>query len=286
MNREVLLPELDERRRMLDALDVPIVRSFVPTVYEPPSALKVVCFNIQRGQRILKVLGALKTHPELAGAHVIALQEVDRFNVRTGGLDLATLIAREMEMNLVYGVEFFELNEGRKSGGGDHGNAILTRLPFEAPRIIPLPMGFDWSRSRTQRRLGRRMAIACDLMWGAHRITFINAHLENQCLGKKRMLQVEAILAAEQAGIKRGPALLMGDMNTFFFKEPRLLAGMTAEQGFVDVMPAKPRGTWGPFFKLDWILSRGLEAEAAGVSRDVRSSDHKPLWATFRMPGH
>src|SRR5687768_15064575 len=140
----MLVPELDERRRMLDALDVPVVKHFVPTLTEVPSQLKVVCFNIQRGQRILKVLGALKTHPELMNAHVIALQEVDRWNVRTGSLDLATMMARELEMNLVYGVEFFELNNGRKSGGGDHGNAILTRLPFEAPRIIPLPLGFDW----------------------------------------------------------------------------------------------------------------------------------------------
>lgn len=280
----VLVPELDARRRMLDALDVPVVKHLVPTLTEVPSQLKVVCFNIQRGQRILKVLGALKTHPELASAHVIALQEVDRWNVRTGSLDLATMMARELEMNLVYGVEFFELNHGRKSGGGDHGNAILTRLPFEAPRIIPLPVAFDWGRSRTQPRLGRRMAIAFDLIWGLQRIAFINAHLENQCLGRRRMAQVEAILTAEEAAIRRGPSLLVGDMNTFFYKEPKTLASLTAERGFVDVMPARPRGTWGPFFKLDWILARGLEADGSGVSRDVRSSDHKPLWATFRVP--
>ena len=283
----VLVPEeLDERRRMMDALDVPVVKHFASTLTEVPSQLKVVCFNIQRGQRILKVLGALKTHPELKDAHVIALQEVDRWNVRTGSLDLASMIAREMEMNLVYGVEFFELNQGRPSGsgGGDHGNAILTRLPFEAPRIIPLPMGYDWSRSRIQPRLGRRMAIAVDLLWGHHRIALINAHLENQCLGRRRMAQVEAILAAEEPAIRRGPSLLMGDMNTFFYKEPRTLSTLASERGFVDVMPRSPRGTWGPFFKLDWIFARGLEADASGVSRDVRSSDHKPLWAQFRMP--
>jgi endonuclease/exonuclease/phosphatase family metal-dependent hydrolase len=280
----MLSPELDERRRMLEELDVPVVRQFVPVLAEPPAALKVVCFNIQRGQRILKVLGALKTHPDLAGAHVIALQEVDRWCARTGSLDLASLIAREMDMNLVYGIEFYELNQGRKGGGGDHGNAILTRLPFEQPRIIPLPMAFDWGRSRTQPRLGRRMAIACDLLWGAQRVTLVNAHLENQCLGKRRMAQVEAMLAAEKEGIARGPALVMGDMNTFFFKEPKLIAGLCAEYGLADVMPARPRTTWGPFFKLDWLFARGLVTEASGVSRDVRSSDHKPLWATFRMP--
>jgi endonuclease/exonuclease/phosphatase family metal-dependent hydrolase len=269
---------------MLDVLDVPVVRQLVPVREEAPSRLKVVCFNIQRGQRILKVLGALRTHPDLMDADVVALQEVDRWNVRTGSIDIATLIARELEMNLVYGIEFFELNHGRRSGGGDHGNAILTRLPIDDPRIIPLPMGFDWGRSRTQPRVGRRMAIAVDLIWGQHRVAFINAHLENQCLGRRRMAQVESILTVEKPRIQRGHALLMGDMNTFFFKEPRMLAALTAEHGFIDVMPARPRGTWGPFFKLDWILSRGLEAEASGVCRDVRSSDHKPLWATFRMP--
>jgi len=279
------MPELTERRRMLDALDVPVVKQFVAPLAEPPQQLKVVCFNIQRGQRILKVLGALATHPELAGAHVIALQEVDRFNVRTGSLDLASMMARELEMNLIYGIEFYELNEGvRRTGGGDHGNAILTRLPFDEPRIIPLPLGFDWSRSRTQPRLGRRMAMAVDLHWGKHRVPFINAHLENQCLGRSRLAQVEAILTAEESAIRRGPALFMGDLNTFFPREPKAITGLTAQHGFVDVMPARPRGTWGPFFKLDWIFARDLTADASGVSRDVRSSDHKPLWATFRLP--
>lgn len=282
----VLVPEeLDERRRMQEALDVPVVKYFAPTLSETPAELKVVCFNIQRGQRILKVLGALKSHPELADAHVIALQEVDRWNVRTGGIDLATMIAREMEMNLIYGIEFFELNKGRPSGsgGGDHGNAILTRLPFENPRIIPLPMAYDWSRSRFQPRLGRRMAIAFDLLWGQHKVAFINAHLENQCMGRRRMAQVEAILAAEEQAIKRGPALLMGDMNTFFYKEPRTLTSMAADLGFVDVMPARSR-TWGVVFKLDWIFARGLESQSSGVSKDVKSSDHKPIWARFKLP--
>lgn len=281
----VLMPEIDERRRMIDALDVPVVTQIVPISAEVPKQLKVVCFNIQRGQRILKVLGALKSHPELAGADVLALQEVDRFNVRTGGIDIATLIARELGMNVVYGIEFYELNQGvRRTGGGDHGNAILTRLPFDKSRIIPLPMGFDWGRSRTQPRLGRRMAIAVDLLWGGQRITFINAHLENQCLGRRRLAQVDAILAAEEAGIQSGPALLMGDMNTFFINEPKLLLTRTGAAGFIDVMPPRPRGTWGPFFKLDWILARGMRAVASGVSRDVKSSDHKPLWATFAPP--
>lgn len=278
----VLMPEIDERRRMIEALDVPVVTQIVPPSTDVPRQLKVVCFNVQRGQRILKVLGALKSHPELAGADVIALQEVDRFNVRTGGIDIATLIAREMSMNVIYGIEFYELNQGvRRTGGGDHGNCILTRLHFENPRIIPLPMGFDWGRSRTQPRLGRRMAIATDLLWGPQRITFINAHLENQCLGRRRLAQIDAILAAEAEGIERGPALLMGDMNTFFINEPKLLLARTGAAGFVDVMPPRPRGTWGPFFKLDWILARGMRAVASGVSRDVKSSDHKPLWATF-----
>src|SRR5207244_2905052 len=112
----------------------------------------------------------------------------------------------------------------------------------------------------------------------------INAHLENQCLARGRLAQIEAILAAEREFVTRGPTILVGDMNTFFFKEPRTLIAMAAEYGFKDVMPPRPRGTWGRIFKLDWILARGLDSIGSGVSRDVRSSDHKPLWATFAMP--
>ncbi|MBI4859628.1 MAG: endonuclease/exonuclease/phosphatase family protein, partial [Candidatus Riflebacteria bacterium] len=213
-----------------------------------------------------------------------ALQEVDRFNGRTGGIDLASLIARELSMNLIYGIEFFELNRRRRSGGGDCGNAILTRLPTERPRIVPLPVAFDWTKSRAQPRLGRRMALALDLHWGPHRLRVINAHLENQCFRRQRMLQTEALLEAERSSIARGPALLMGDMNTFFFREPKMLITRAAEHGFVDALPPRPRGTWGRIFKLDYILARGLTTIASGVGRDVKSSDHKPLWATFERP--
>lgn len=269
---------------LLSSIDVPISRQFVPVATEVPEQLKIVCFNIQRGHRILNILGALTLHPALKNAHILCLQEVDRFNERTGGIDLSALIARELGMNLVYGIEFFELNRRRRSGGGDHGNAILTRLPLESTRIIALPVAFDWTKSRAQPRVGRRMAIAADLMWGTRRVRIINAHLENQSLRRWRLAQMAALLAAEKDQIERGPAVLVGDMNTFLFREPKTLVSMAAECGFVDVMPPRPRGTWGRIFRLDYILAKGLVAKGSGVSHDVRSSDHKPLWASFELP--
>jgi endonuclease/exonuclease/phosphatase family metal-dependent hydrolase len=269
-------------RELLAALDRPVLRQVVPCRTDVPPQIKVVCFNIQRGQRILPVLGALRSHSDLKDADVICLQEVDRFCIRTGGVDIGSLIARELEMNLVYGVEFYELN--RRRGGGDHGNAVLTRFSIQEPRIIPLPTGYDWSRSRTQPRVGRRMAMAVDLLWGPHRVRLVNAHLENQCLARSRMAQLEAILAAEKEAMARGPSLLVGDLNTFMYREPRAVSTRAANAGFEDVMPSRPRATWAGVFKLDWILAKGLRSVASGISRDVRSSDHKPLWAVFAMP--
>jgi endonuclease/exonuclease/phosphatase family metal-dependent hydrolase len=126
------------------------------------------------------------------------------------------------------------------------------------------------------------MAIALDVMWGDTPVRIVNAHLENQCLAKYRMAQVDAMLKADREELTRGPSVIVGDMNTFFLAEPKLLLKLASELGFADVMPTtRPRGTWGRIFKLDWILARNLVAVGSGVSRDVRSSDHKPIWATF-----
>jgi endonuclease/exonuclease/phosphatase family metal-dependent hydrolase len=257
-------------------IDEPVLHRVSPEI-EPGPHLTIVCFNLLRGLRLTKVLGALRHHPLLAAANVVCLQEVDRGNGRTGGLDLAGLIARELALNLVYGIEFYELNKGRRSGGGDCGNAILTNLPFDRPRIIPLPDGFDWSKSRTQPRIGRRMAVAIDLAWGGAKVRIVNAHLENQCLARYRRHQLQSILDAEAGA--GGPTILVGDMNTFLFREARHFSTLAARHGFADAMPLRPRGTWGRFFKLDWILVRGLRVSASGICRDVTGSDHKPLWA-------
>jgi hypothetical protein len=43
----------------------------------PDGALRVVTFNIEYAKRIDAALEALRSHPELRGADVIALQEMD-----------------------------------------------------------------------------------------------------------------------------------------------------------------------------------------------------------------
>ena len=271
--------------RVFDRIDDPYPIDLLdPETMEPGSILKVVAFNLHQGRKLLQSLGALQNHPELKGSHVAALQEVDRFNDRTGGVDLSLLLSRETQMNGIYGVEFIELNRRRGSGGGDHGNQTLTRLPILASCIVPLSIAYDWSRSKTLPRLGRRMALITDLEVAGSRIRIINAHLEVQCFARQRLEQLETILEFEAGMSERCPAILLGDLNTFMFREPVRFRQLATRYDFVDALPRRPRGTWGQIFRLDWILVRSLEIVSSGITRDVRGSDHKPIWATLKVP--
>lgn len=273
------------QRETHSQIDAPIPLVVQSPAGDPRDRFKIVAFNIYQGRRILKILGALQNHVDLADADVLAFQEVDRHNERTGGVDICALLAREVGMSGVYGVEFIECNRGRRTGGGgDHGNLTLARFPLETPRIIPLPVAFDWRKSKAMPRLGRRMAIATDVMLGGTRIRVINAHLENQCLARQRFQQIQTILEWERQLNDPIPAVLLGDMNTFLFREPNKFRQIATQYGYEDALPRRPNGTWGRFFRLDWILTRDLEVMSSGICRDVNGSDHKPVWAVIKLP--
>lgn len=281
-----LVDLLNERQRAAFAdLDAPVTLEVATRPAPPRDEFKVVAFNVFQGRKILKILGALQNHPDLADAEVLALQEVDRHNERTGGVDLSGLLAREVAMSGAYGVEFIEINHGRRSsGGGDHGNLTLSRFPLTQPHIISLPLGFDWRKSKAMPRLGRRMAIVSEVSIGGARVRVINAHLENQCLARQRFKQIETIFEWEKQLGDPIPSVLLGDMNTFLFREPSKFRQIAAEYGYTDALPRRPNGTWGRFFRLDWILTRDLEVVSSGISRDVNGSDHKPVWAVIKTP--
>ena len=98
----------------------------------PPSSVKVVCWNINRGlqlPRIIEFLGLCK-------ADILLLQEADVNARRTHHLHIAREIAQKLQLNYVFGPEFQELTQGTLHSPAYHGQATLSRWPLSNARIL------------------------------------------------------------------------------------------------------------------------------------------------------
>src|SRR3989441_13165069 len=98
----------------------------------PPSSLRIVDWNIDRGLRLPAIIDFLKD----MNADVLILQEVDINARRTHRLNIAEEIARKLQMNYAFGRELEELTQGSRASPAYHGQATLSRWPISNPRMI------------------------------------------------------------------------------------------------------------------------------------------------------
>ncbi|MGC2661991.1 MAG: endonuclease/exonuclease/phosphatase family protein [Bryobacteraceae bacterium] len=164
-----------------------------PHVPELGPVLRIAEWNINRGENESEVelaltdssrfLAAARNNPsmmesdlrraadelnELNGADVVVLDEVDDGVKRTKYRNVARDLAKALNMNYVYGVEFIELDRiylgmekmdqadkfSHAAGEVFHlepsrylgleGSAILSRYPIHDARIVRLPQRYDW----------------------------------------------------------------------------------------------------------------------------------------------
>src|ERR1700758_1561395 len=108
--------------------------NFAPirSAIRPPGSLRIVDWNIDRGQQLQGVINFLAT-PD---ADILILQELDLNARRTHGLNITEEIARKLQMNYAFGREFQELVQGSRNNPAYQGQAILAKWPISNPRLI------------------------------------------------------------------------------------------------------------------------------------------------------
>ena len=100
----------------------------------PPSSVKVVCWNINRGLQLPRIIEFLSR----SKADILLLQEADLNARRTHHLNIAREIAQKLQLNYVFGREFQELTQGTRHSPAYHGQATLSRWPLSNARILRL----------------------------------------------------------------------------------------------------------------------------------------------------
>ena len=270
-----------------------------------PATLRVASWNIRAAigpgpfpdrwwSRIdadrLRGIGAFLASLE---ADLVALQEVAL--VSRGGdlVDNAGDLARQLGMGVRYAaVRAFEVVEdGRTTGAGLFGNALLSRTPMGAPRTVALPAapidalvepagadhpaaGLTYAEAPTSIREPR-----CLLLAEVEGISVGSAHLSHIGSGERR-LQAQA---TNDAFADASRALLLGDLNAPI--EAPELAPLADWTDAFDVPPGDPaRVSTDEGQAIDQVLSRGLSVRYCRVVREAGElSDHYPIVAELLL---
>ncbi|HUY92337.1 MAG TPA: endonuclease/exonuclease/phosphatase family protein [Pirellulales bacterium] len=222
---------------------------------------RVATFNIHGGEGPDGRLDLERTAESLRDFDLVALNEVYGRNFWEAA-GQAEILGR-----LTQRAWLFAPSEHR--WGHDHfGNASLTSLEVQSWQRMPLPRNYGHSC--------RNLLLAA-FAYRGQTVRAVMTHLDrSDDRDRNRQLQLVAELFLGLAE----PAILMGDMNTTA-DEPamkRLLATPGVGDPLAEIMREKtPR-------RIDWILTRGLEAANAGLV-DSGASDHPCVWVELRLPG-
>lgn len=240
-----------------------------------PAELKVVSYNIRyrAGDDLKELIKLLKEDPEIGGAHVIGLQEVDRNKRRTGNVNTARQLAEALGMHYAWAAP----PNADQDGEEETGCAILSPFPLtDVRRIVLTHEGPDGRR---------RVAVGATVQAGAHALRVYSVHAETRMPLAKKVEHWGAVLEDLRNFPGAAGVIVLGDFNTIKGKDVKAARRLFAGEGFSAPHPDGEK-TWKTFvfkLKLDWLWLRGLEARASGIDKAVGLSDHWPLWATVRL---
>ena len=255
----------------------------------PPSSVRVVNWNINRGLQLKRVIEFLAG----AKADIILLQEADLNARRTHHVNIAREIAQKLQLNYVFGREFQELTQGSRGSPAYHGQATLSRWPLSNPRILRFQRQSNFWRPHWflpeidpfQERIGGRLALVSGANIAGKTIVTYNLHLESRGDDGLRGSQLDETLEDARRYNSDTPILLAGDFN-LDVTGGRAAAAISRAQ-FQDALANHHAATTPDSFLqdgriIDWIFTRGpIRASQSEVHRSVSASDHYPLSITL-----
>ena len=290
-----------------------------PPAATPGDQITLAAWNIERCKRVEESAALLRT----SGADIVLATEMDLGMARSGQRHTTRDLAEALGFGYVFGVEFVELGPGdayeteMAAGQGNdhglHGNAILSRFPIADPALIPLDTGGAWfaqsPKGDGQYRVGGRNAIAARLDTPAGPVTLASVHYESESDAEGRAAQTERLLSGLAGSFGDGACVIGGDLNT------AALAGLTGAACIADPQSREPsfaafaragfdwdrsnapdfttraapgRTVRYPLKRLDWILTRGVEASAprtlpAICQQGGYLSDHEAIVTTLAL---
>lgn len=221
------------------------------------ATLRVLTWNIhsEDPDRLAEVI-------EATGADVVALQEVDVYQPRSGCRHQAFDIAHHLGMNARFGANIRSGEECGNARRALYGDALLSRHPILEWRHVALP-----NQGGEQRGL-----LETVLNVDGQRVRVVSTHLEYGSASERRA-QAEAV--EEHVEGSAGPVVIMGDLNG----EPDDPGLAPLRDAFTDAWAAAGNGDGytnparAPHRRIDYVFFRGLSPTRVEVVNST-ASDH------------
>ncbi len=236
---------------------------------------RVIAYNIH-GVDGVRLADSIAGTPGLRDADVLMLSEVHAH----GPCSEACVAGARLGMASAYA-------PGHHQDRGTEGVAILSRWPLTDVEVIGLPYHDVVVNS------ARRVAIAATVMTAEGPVRIYAVHLDNRITPDQRVAQLAPVLARTRAW--PGPIVLGGDFNTSPFswlgsvvplptgRQCDAVEAAVRRAGLTTPVTASGATSAWLDMRLDAIYTRGVAVRQFGVSRDVRISDHLPLWADVEV---
>ncbi len=183
------------------------------------ASIRAAVFNMEHGYRIREIVSFLRECPDLNNADILFGNELDDGTARSGNINASREIAEQLGYHCAYALEFIELVDPNDRKGYE-GNTLFSRWPIVRAEALHLPEGYNWYFD-SQKRIGARVAVFCELDVGGRHIGAVCVHLENRTSPEKRAAQTAAILEKAEVMFPGLPVLIGGDFNTnaFYYSE-------------------------------------------------------------------
>jgi len=243
----------DRLRYLTSLLSEPRVYKNETAAPRLKSFIRVAAWNIERGTRLAGIIDALNSHPVLRYADILLLSELDVGMARSGNVDVPLVLAKELGAHAIFAAEYLELTTGTAANAPSgsncealHGNAIITRHPFNKPVVVRLPRCENNFES-VERRIGGRLALVSDINVAGTIVVAATTHLDVVNTPACRRLQLQSALQAiEDRTNKRSlndrpRVILGGDLNTHTFARGGRLRAMKNTIAILGSSPARLR---------------------------------------------
>lgn len=224
---------------------------------------------------------------------IVALQEVDRFWARSGGVDQPEELAGMLNMESCYGANLSHPADNHADVDHEYGVATLSKYPIISCENHFLPTTDGWEQ---RGMLDTRVDIP-----GIGEVAILNTHFQANVSGepeeaaRQRTEQAQAI--ADHIATLDIPVIVLGDLNSES-DSGEIDSLLGPESGLVDVWEVAGEGAGETIFdgahgeptaRIDYILVSQhftvLSAEVIDNDGSRMASDHFPIVADLSFTG-
>lgn len=239
-------------------LQLPAGLAAADVIDENPETLRVDNFNVRRGKGKDGVRDLMRAAEVLQGTDIAGIQELSGslfYGLRTQAVQLAAAT----NTRYLYAPPTYRWFQP------DLGSALLSKYPVESWRVEVLP------RADTEEDGNPRNILYATIRFQGQAVNLMVTHLDRS---ESRQLQLDYVL--QKLKESPGPSILMADLNTDLSNDS--IKAVMADPEISNAIEL----AIGPFWRLDWIFTKGFNVVGGGVTpRGI--SDHAHYWVELTL---